>query len=279
MTAGATAPAPPKPAPWVDNLKSIPDLKQAVMAAAKADPQGSAFLERSIAGIADQDTPTLLLRLQTVEHPLIAWALHMHLDARDIPPCLRHRMPEIPGMPGQSEFIATLADLQWIVTRHPDHTVKNRRMRGVFKHPVRDERWHDAAIWAYRRARARDRTYMLASHLALTDAMRCHTLTMPTSAQSKARRALRERLPDITDATIADCLLRPDKSGLTTPQAVADRRALFVSTFVLLGRSQTQTVDYLLRASRITITRQALFRQLEKAAVSANAWNLVFGST
>jgi hypothetical protein len=278
MTAGAPAPGPPKPAPGVDNLKSIPDLKQAVMAAAKADPQGSVFLERSIAGIADQDTATLLLRLQTVEHPLIAWALHMHLDARDIPPCLRHRMPEIPGMPGQSEFIATLADLQWIVTRHPDHKVKNSRMRGVFRHLVRDERWHEAALWAYRRARTRDRAYMLATHLALTDAMRCHTLTMPTSAQSKARRALRERLPDIIDATTSDCLLRPDKSGQTTPQGVAARRALFVSTFVLLGRNQTETVECLLSASGVTITRQALVRQLEKAAVSANAWNMVFGS-
>jgi hypothetical protein len=248
------------------------------MAAARTDPRGSVFLERSIAGIADQDTPTLLLRLQSVEHPLTAWALHMHLDDRGVPPCLRHRMPEIPGQPGQSEFIATLADLQWIVTRHPDHKVNNQRMRGVFRHPVRDERWHDAALWAYRRARTRDRAYMLATHLALTDAMRCHTLTMPTSAQSKARRALRERLPDIVDSTIGDCLLRPDKSGQTTPESVASRRALFVSTFVLLGRNQTETVDCLLRASGITITRQALVRQLEKAAVSANAWNMVFGS-
>ncbi|MES2716471.1 MAG: hypothetical protein V4795_11940 [Pseudomonadota bacterium] len=272
LPVGAAPPTEPVPAAWWDDLQTVPDMKQAVRDAETTDPAGSVFLGHALGSIPEQSTPTLLLRLRTVEHPLIAWALHMQLDAREVPPCLR---PWMPARSKQSAFIATLADLMWLATRHSGHKTYER-MAGVFKHPVRDDRWHRAALWAYRQCRGR--TWQLAGRLNLTDAMRCHTLTMTTGAQAGDRKRLGNQLPGLVEAITAHGRQHPDKSGATTPQAVADRRALLVSTFVLLGRNQTEAIACLQRVDGITISRQTLVRQLQAASTIGDAHRMVFGS-
>lgn len=269
---GEATPTELHPAAWWDELQTVPDMKQAVMDAQTTDPTGSVFLGHALGSIASQPTPTLLLRLQTVEHPVIAWALHMQLDARDVPPCLR---PWMPDRSRQSAFIATLADLMWLATRHPGHKTYGR-MQGVFKHPVRDDRWHKAALWAYRQCQGRP--WQLAGRLNLTDTMRCHTLTMTTGAQTADRKRLRKAFPSLMAAMIQHGRQHPDKSGLTTPAAVADRRALLISTFVLLGRNQTETIACLQRVADIDISRQTLVRQLQAASTIGDAHRMVFGS-
>lgn len=271
VPAGVAAPAEPEPAAWWDELQGIPDLKQTVLDFEKTDPAGSVLLARALGSITGQPTPTLLLRLQTVEHPLLAWALHMQLDARDVPPCLRSWMPE---RSRQSAFITTLADLMWLATRHPGHK-PYQRMAGVFKHPVRDERWHRAALWAYRQCRGRP--WQLAGRLNLTDAMRCHTLTMTTGAQTADRKRLRKQLQSLTEAIAEHGRQHPDKSGQTAPDAVAARRALLVSTFVLLGRNQTETIACLQRTNDLLISRQVLVRQLQAASTIGDAHRMIFG--
>lgn len=271
-SAGATTPTTPETAAWRDGLQSIPDMRQTALAAQTTDPSGSVFLGHAVGSITGQETSLLLLRLQTVQHPLVAWVLHMHLDARGVPPCLR---PWVPEWSRQSAFIATLADLMWLVTRHPDHKPQYGRMAGVFRYPVRDERWHRAALWAYRQCRGK--THLLAVRLGLTDAMRCHTLTMPTSTQAGDRRRLRDGLVSLKDAIHEHGLRHPDKSGRTIPQAVADRRALLVSTFVLLGRNQTATIACLRLIADVSISRQTLVRQLQTAGEIGDAHRMVFG--
>ena len=101
---------------WWDELQTIPQLKQAVLQAQITDTAGSVFLAHALRSIRHQATPTLLMRVSTVDHPMTAWALQVELNARNVPPCLR---PWMPARSLQSEFLATLVDLHWLATRHP----------------------------------------------------------------------------------------------------------------------------------------------------------------
>ncbi len=71
-------------------------------------------------------------------------------------------------------------------------------------------------------------------------------------------------------------LEKPDKAGVHTPDAVVQRRRLMIETFVLLGRNHTETTRYLNDICGLSLSRQAMKRQLEKAATVADAENLVF---
>ena len=268
---GATTATEPDPV-WWDDLQSIPDLKQAVLDAQTTDRARSVFLADALRNIEGQSTPTLLHRLATVEHPMTAWALHVELDARHVPPCLRPWMPEVSR---QSAFVATLADLRWLASRHPGHVAKYQRHQGVFRYEVSDDRWHKAALWAYRQCRGARHT--LAARLGLTERMRGHTLTMPDARQRADRRLLRKNLQTIRETMTVHGLNHPDKSGATTPGEVADRRTKMVSTFVLLDRNQKETVECLKSVADVSITRQTLRRQLEAAARTGDAARTVFG--
>lgn len=257
---------------WRDDLRTVPDMKREALEAQKTDPAGSVFLARALASVKQQSTDTLMVRLQSVDHPLVAWALQCELDAREAPPCLRPRMPEHTR---QVLFVQSLADLRWLARRWPDHVTRFERMQGVFRYPIQDERWHRAALWAYRQSKGMP--YMLANRLCLTDRQRCETLTMPTRRQARDRADLATRLPLIEDAVREHLTLKPDKSGRTDAAAVAAKRRMLVRVFVLLGRNQTATVDYLRCAAGVKITRQTLVRQLDAAATAGDASRLVFG--
>lgn len=265
-------PLPDAQALWRDDLRTVSDLKREALEAQKTDPAGSVFLARALAGIKQQPTDTLMVRLQTVDHPLVAWALQCELDAREVPPCLRPRMPEHTR---QVLFVQALADLRWLARRWPDHVTRFARMQGVFRYPIQDDRWHRAALWAYRQSKGMP--YMLANRLCLTDRQRCETLTMPTKQQARDRRDLAAKLPLIESAVREWSTLKPDKAGRTNAATVAAKRAMLVRVYVLLGRNQTATVDYLRRGVGMTITRQTLVRQLDAAATVGDASRLVFG--
>lgn len=272
LVAADGAPDESEAAAWWDDLQTIPHLKEAVLNAQKTDPSGSVILGRILRTIRAQPTNTLLHRLSVVEHPMAAWALHVELDARDVPPCLR---PPMQQRSRQVEFIATLADLHWLRARYENHVTKFERLRGVFRYPLRDDRWHKAVLWAYRQCHGR--RHVLATRLGLTDDMRCESLTMPNASQSRDRQLLRQGMSAFKNNMVRHALERPDKSGLTSPERVADRRALFVRTYVLLGRNQTATVDCLHRVFGVAISRQTLARQLQNAAATGEAERMVFG--
>lgn len=269
---GATTPTDHVPV-WLDDLQSIPDLKRAVLEAQKTDSTGSVLLAQTLRNIRGQSTPTLLHRLAVVEHPMTAWALHVDLDVRGVPPCLRPWMPEVSR---QTAFIATLADLRWLATRHPEHVTKYERLRGVFRYQVHDDRWHKAALWAYRQCRGR--RHILASRLALTDAMRRHTLTMPTVRQSNDRRLLGKEVSRIRDTMLRHALTHPDKSGATTPEGLANRRTALLTMFVMLDRNQKDTINCLKLVAGVDISRQTLVRQLHLTATIGDAGRIAFGS-
>ena len=231
------------------------------------------MLAQTLRNIKGQSTPTLLHRLAVVEHPMTAWALHVELDVRGVPPCLRPWMPDVSRQTG---FIATLADLRWLATRHPEHVTKYERLRGVFRYQVHDDRWHKAALWAYRQCRGR--RHILASRLALTDAMRRHTLTMPTVRQSNDRRLLGKKLETIKGTMLCHALTHPDKSRATTPEGLANRRTMLLKLFVMLDRNQKDTINCLKIIAGVDISRQTLVRQLHLTATTGDAGRIAFGS-
>ena len=258
--------------PWWDDLQSVPDLKRAVLEAEKTDPAGSIFLGRALSNIKEQSTTTLMHRLAVVEHPMLAWALHVELDARDVPPCLRPWMPE---RSRQSAYLATLADLRWLVIRHPAHTTKYERLRSVFRYPVHDDRWHRAAIWAYRQCRGH--RHLLAARLGLIDAMRAHTLTMPNKHQSNDRRLLTTNRSTIIDTMIAHALKHPDKAGQTTAESVAARRVKMLTKFVMLDRNYSETIKSVALIDGTNMSRQTLARHLRSASTAGDCGRIVFG--
>ena len=63
-------------------------------------------------------TQELLIRIGTTDDPLALWVLHLELDRRQIPPCLR--MPYRDDSP-ELCFVTWLADLYWLRQRNPSH--------------------------------------------------------------------------------------------------------------------------------------------------------------
>ena len=94
---------------------------------------------RVVSSIGAQTTQTLIVRLQTTADALTLWVLHLELDKRDIPPCLR--WPANGDTP-QTEFITLLADLLWVTKRHPGHKTLFRGWRGAFSHTPAMAEWH-----------------------------------------------------------------------------------------------------------------------------------------
>jgi hypothetical protein len=257
---------------WRDDLVTVPQMKREAVEAQDKDPHGSFLLMESLRDIAQQTTQTLMLRLATSERPLAIWALHVELENRGVPPCLR---PSTSEQTRQHLFLATLADLCWIAKRHPHHQALHRRLQGVFRHDPRSDAWHKTALWAYRQCRGIP--HMLAKRLGLTDAQRCHTSTMPTRQQSADRRMLRSRLTEMKEVMRHHATQHPDKAGKVTPDAIAERRAELINVHVRLGRVQSDTIDYMGRVAGRPISRQTLVRQLRSAAVVADAERLIFG--
>ena len=105
---------------------------------------GTRVLTESMKDIPDQPTMTLARRLTTTEHALVFWRLHVELDMRNMPPCLR---PRALCRPPQIAFLETLADFLWLANRHPGHKVAHQRLRGIFRYEPLSEQWHRAALW------------------------------------------------------------------------------------------------------------------------------------
>lgn len=258
---GLDAPQPQqqKPRQWWDELCAVPDMPELPHQA------------RAIASIPGQSIKHLLPSVETTEKPAVLWALHMALDAHGIPPCVR--LPQTIDTP-QAAFITTLADLLWISKRHPGHKPQLQRMRNVLREPDTPQ-WHKAALWAYQHSRGEPGR--LARSLALTDAQRSQTATMPTLAQANKRRALRARLDVIREQLLTHALEHPDGTRRQTPDDLADKRMRLLRLYLLLDRDRAATHDYLRRVEGVTTCVRAMTLQLETIARITGAWQLVHG--
>lgn len=249
--------------PWgIPGVRSIPELVETIC------PQTS----RALQSLKGRSTGLLMIQLGTTERPLVAWAIHVALDAAGIPPCVR---PEPPIDSHQGHFITVLADLLWLATRYRNHDTLKHQLCGVFAHEPRSSRWHEAALFAY--CKSKSLPHQLAQWLALTDTQRFYTRTMPTRQQANARRALRDQLDRVEAQLLTYALDHPDKARKETPDALAARRTKRLRLFVMLGRSQKALLAYLAAVEGVTITRQTLKAQLDAAATIGRAKNLLLG--
>jgi hypothetical protein len=247
-------------------VRSVPDL----VAARKSSGQADAFVE-AVQSLRAQDTRALRQRLATVEDSLLLWVLHLELDKRGVPPCLRGpRRDESP----QLLFVTWLADVYHLAKRNPAHRPYYTRWRGLFENAVASDRWHSVAIWVYRAGHAVGHYH--AKGLGLSDADRQPLVTMPTDPMRRNAETLK-RLPAIRDRLWLHASQHRDRSGTYTTDQIADRRVELLRVFLLAGRSLTRACDYYRLLWGKSLSRQALTRQLEAIELATGMRTLVPG--
>ena len=219
-------------------------------------------LRLTLADIAGQPTTTLIRQLATATDPLPLWALHAELTRREVPPCQRW-----PGSRDdeQSEFITWVADLSWFARHHPDHQPGYRGWRGIFIHPLGSDAWHATAHRQFVFVRARyGLAHWCSKGLALSDSDRADLMTLPTKKMTADRRQLGPAAADdLRLALLDDAQAHPDRSGQRQPHAIADRRARLWQTYILAGRSATETARCWALITGVAISRQAVAKQTD----------------
>ncbi len=235
-----------------DRLKTINELV--------ADRRGSERREvfrAEVASLPSLPLDALIRRVATACDPLMLWALHLVLDARGVPPCLRgpHRQDT-----QQIAFVSWLADLLWFVRRHPTHRPTYKRWRGLFENVCGSDRWHRVARWVYRSGRGSGHYY--GKGLGLSDADRQPLVTMISNSM-RGDRIMLARLPEIRERLHAHAVSHRDRSGAHSPGEVTSRRTELLRVFLLAGRSPTLAADYRAVLSGDRVSRQALTRQIQ----------------
>ena len=219
---------------------------------------------RVITGIKGKDQPTqaLIARLHITTDPLVLWALHLALDARNIPPCLRWPANTTTD---QAEYLAWLADLLWVTRCLPrTHQAKHRSWQDILKLKPASPAWHESALekylWLYPRGQA---GYGAANGLALDDNTRADLMMMPTNQMRRDREPLahyayNDNYQKLIDYGVAN----PDKSGHYDFEKVAIRRLHLWRTWLLCGKSPTITAQRWALLTGETMTRQTLTRHV-----------------
>jgi hypothetical protein len=226
-----------------------------------ASPVDRARRRVLIANIPAASTETLILRLATTEDPMVLWALHLALDNRDVPPCLRWPRNDSTE---QAEFITLLADLLWLCRRlPPGHAAKYRGWRRLFDHSPNSTAWHASAHRQYLFISARGSlSHWCAEGMNLADGDRANLMMLPTSAMRTARQRLQPAaLADVEAKLIEEAQRHPDKSGTHPPHAIATRRLRMWRLFVLSGELPTLTARRWSLLTGETLTRQAIAKQ------------------
>ena len=238
------------------DVASIPALS----VAKRADP-GTLHLKSKIRALSGWKTCDLLPRLETTTDPIMLWALHLELKSRRIPPALR--WPSDTSDP-QLEFVAFTADVHWLQFRYPDHQPTQKGWKRVFRTEPASPAWHEAVyrqfLYLYPRSAI---SYLGARGLGLTDDLRQQLLCFPTKSMATARRGLSGHafatlIQQLHDYAVA----HPDRSGLHTPAAIANRRARIWRVHQLSGSSPTTTAHYWKLLTGEVLTRVAITHQL-----------------
>jgi hypothetical protein len=211
----------------------------------------------AISGIPGSDTETLVARIGTSTDPIVLWALHLHLDRRGVPPCIR--WPANIATP-QAEFITLLADLLWLCRRLPStHRPAFRGWRNLWKEQPGSPAWHQHALRQYLFVAQRGSIgHWCATGLALSDAQRADLMMLPTAAMRATRTALHPSRVAAVERQLVDLAeMKPDRAREHSPHAVAVRRLRLWRVWVLSDRSPTRTAEswHLLTGERLSRQR------------------------
>jgi hypothetical protein len=252
---------PPKaPGPIETRLRSIPTL----VGDLRRSPAGAALASK-IRAHRQYGTRTLILKLETVEDPLLLWATHRELDVRNVAPALR--WPCADG-DEQVQYITWCADLLWLCVRYPDLQPAFRGWRHLLTAPLGTHAWHAVAFRQYIYMAARYSTsYWTSKGLALTDTVRMELMTVPTKVMAADRRELGgARFEELRGLILDHAATRPDRSGRYRAHEVANRRAAMWRTYVLCGRRQTVATAAWTAITGEPLTRQAFAKQIAVVA-------------
>jgi len=230
----------------------------ALIAAARAAGRAG-YYKVAIVGLRGEPTPAILGRGSRTTDPLMLWILHVEMQRRGVPPCLRWQAPEDTR---QQMFITFIADVLWLARGHPDHVTDHERWRKLFGYPTASEKWQRLARWLFVSGRcAQAGTHYYSKGLGLSDSQR-QPLMMLLSNKMRGDRRLLNALPTYREALHRHALMHRDKSGKVAPSKIAERRAELLRLFILAGRRPTLAADFHLRLWGIRISRQALTRQI-----------------
>ena len=248
--------APTEKIPLEMDVSSIPTLM-----AARRTVEGTVYLKAKIGALRGWETHALLPRLETTTDPIMLWALHLELKRRGIPPALR--WPSSTDDP-QLEFVAFTADVHWLQFSYPDHQPTQRGWKRIFRAEPVSPAWHEAVyrqfLYLFPRSAI---SYLGARGLGLTDDLRQQLLCFPTKGMAATRRGLSgdafsKLIQQLHDYAAA----HPDRSGLHTPAAIANRRARIWRVHQLSGSSPTTTAHNWELLTGEALTRVAITHQL-----------------
>lgn len=225
--------------------------------------------KKVIAAFPGHHTQTLILKVGTTDDAVTSWALHVHLDKRDVAPCLRW-----PGNTAtlQMYFVSWAADLFWFARRNLGHSAKFQSWQRLLRDEPGSAQWLEKAyrIFGAMYGRQNVSSYT-ARGLALAHEQRQPLMTLPTSRMVAARTELQPTaFADITQRLLSHATEFPDKSGAHSPQDIANRRAQLWRVHVLLGKRPTETARGWELLTGTPAKRQVISRQIEaiKAALS-----------
>lgn len=218
--------------------------------------------KRSVSTLPGTDTQTLIVKVNTTTDALTLWAIHITLDKRNIAPCLRW-----PANRGdrQAEFVTWAADVLWFAKRNPRHCTKFQSWQRLFTQTPGSAEWLETAFRAYTAFVARQN---VSSHsakgLALNYVQRHDLMMLPTSRMVSARLELQPAAFEQTRAhLLTHAEANPDKAGVHTPAAVAERRARLWRVHVLSGKQPAETARNWHALTGEDISRQAIARQID----------------
>ncbi|MGJ3701727.1 hypothetical protein [Variovorax sp. AFSI2.2] len=246
-----------RPEPHAALFKSI-----TMLAAEKRQHEGSERFCEAVRGLTSASTQTLILRLSMGTDTLLMWAIHLELDRRNVPPCLR--WPTNDSTP-QHEFVTWLADMLWFTKRNPRHTPRFRGWKGLFDTPPCSAKWHATAARQFAFVSARySVAHWCTTGLGLSDSQRRDLMTLPTSGMRAERRRLAPQQWTIaSERLLSHAMRHRDRSGRHTPENVAARRAALLRTFVLSHRSPTATAENWRLLTGGQLSRQAVSKLIE----------------
>lgn len=238
------------------DVKSVPALVEAKRIASDA----MRFRDQ-VRGLSSWATVDLLPRLETTQDPLMLWALHLELERRDIPPCLR--VPKHSLGP-QGDYLTLAADVHWLQKHTASHQPAFRGWKDVLRSRLCSAEWHRHVHRQFLYAYPRGLAHVVAKGLALDAKQRQQLSSVPTTRMVRERACIEGRAFN----ELLDCLHRyasahPDRSGQHKPEAIARRRAFLYRVYVLSGKSPTLTADYWTRLTSEHLSRQAVAAHID----------------
>lgn len=241
-----------------EDVRSIPTLIQA-----KRSAHDALRFKYQVQVLPDWKTTHLLPRLETTLDPLMLWAIHLELDKREIPPCLR-----IPSnqLGPQGDYINLTADLFWFQRKHPDHRPTFRGWRNTLNASTGSSTWHEHIYRQFLFTYPRGMAHLVSKGLALTEKQRQQLLSVPTTRMTRDRAYVEgKQFTNLLSRLITYSTMHPDKAGTHPPEVIARRKAYIYRTHLITGRSATRTAEYWQRITGEHISRQAIAAHIERA--------------